>query len=56
MNQDFEENVKQEIARIEQLDLAEQPSAFGRLRETLEQALNQADTAAVQAQRESGGN
>lgn len=56
MNQDFEENVKQEIARIEQLDLAEQPAEFGRLRETLEQALNQSDSVAVQGQRESGDN
>jgi hypothetical protein len=54
MNPDFEDSIKQELARIERLELSEQPAEFGRLRDALEQALNQSSVQGASG--ENGGN
>ena len=43
MTDQLSEQLAQEISRIQQLDLAEQPSAFDALRQQLEQVINAAD-------------
>ena len=45
MTENFEESIKAELGRIEQLDIAEQPAAFNQLRDALEHALNQEEPA-----------
>lgn len=37
---DFEEQVVEELRRIQDLELAQQPEAFAQLRETLEKSLD----------------
>ena len=43
MTDQLSEQLAQEISRIQQMDLAEQPSAFDALRQQLEQVINAAD-------------
>lgn len=40
MNEDFEQQIESEVARIAELDLAAQPDEFNRLRELLESELD----------------
>lgn len=47
MNEDFEQNVRGEVARIEQLELADQPSEFDQLRKLLEETLNRDEAASA---------
>ncbi|MFM6980461.1 MAG: hypothetical protein ACKOWE_03545 [Micrococcales bacterium] len=44
MSEDFANQVADEVRRIQNLDLAEQPEAFAQLREMLEKALETVDT------------
>jgi hypothetical protein len=39
MTENLQQQVDQELARIADLDLSEQPEAYGQLRDTLEAAL-----------------
>jgi hypothetical protein len=39
MSEDFASQVAEEVSRIQQLDLADQPEAYSQLRELLEKAL-----------------
>lgn len=45
MSKDLVSKVSQEVGRIKQLELAEQPDEFARLRDQLEQALESVDQA-----------
>jgi hypothetical protein len=44
MSEKLQESVEQELDRIGQLDLTEQPEAFGALRDQLEAALEAPET------------
>lgn len=56
MSEDFEQSVRAEVARIEQLELVEQPGEFDRLRSLLEETLNRDDGAPASDISSVGGN
>ena len=56
MSEDFEQSVRAEVARIEQLELAEQPGEFDRLRSLLEETLDRDDVAPASDISSVGGN